>query len=78
MKPTRAIPRLRSGLLVDGERSRTKARGSLGGILPRTEVPVLGVLGTEVSPDLYRGECIKNIFFRALSSIAKNNGTKPI
>ena len=45
MEPTRAIPRLRSGWLMDGERSRTKARGSLGGIL---------------SPDLsYRGECIK-------------------
>ena len=52
MKSTRAIPRLRSGLLVDGERSRTKALGCLGGILPRTEVPASVVLGTEVSPDL--------------------------
>ncbi len=47
-EPTRAIPRLRSGCFGDGERSRTKARGSLGGVL---------------SPPLVSmaGECIKGL-----------------
>ncbi|MEK6732060.1 MAG: bifunctional riboflavin kinase/FMN adenylyltransferase [Candidatus Omnitrophota bacterium] len=49
MKPTRSVPRLRSGCLVDGEHSRTKARGEI-------------LSGRCLSEQFYGRECIDGDF----------------